>query len=173
MRPEEWVGPDMHGSMGRGRRLCIYPKNSFRRFFKEKKLGDWLQCEIHLEENWTMCRYQLSWDNSQAGSTGSLYQGGSEDGQRKRDSRNTEDIYKPHLILDCIWRMRERCQGWFPVQSCPFAEMGDIGEAQVCMERWWFRFGAWFRIWNNREELSGTFGWVCLSCLLLYSSRIW
>ena len=54
------VGPDMHGLMGHGRRLCIYPKNNGQllEIFKEKELGD--GCGIHMEENQSMCRYQLS-----------------------------------------------------------------------------------------------------------------
>ena len=50
----------MHGLMGHGRRLCIYPKNNGQllEIFKEKELGD--GCGIHMEENQSMCRYQLS-----------------------------------------------------------------------------------------------------------------
>lgn len=48
--------------MDHDRRLCIYPENNGQLLerFKEKELGDGQQCAIHMEENQSVCRYQLT-----------------------------------------------------------------------------------------------------------------
>lgn len=42
LRPEESVGPDVHGCMGHGRRFCVYLNNNGQllEVFKEEELGD-------------------------------------------------------------------------------------------------------------------------------------
>lgn len=48
--------------MDHGRRLCIYPESNGQllEIFKEKELGDGQPCAIRMEENQSVCRYQLN-----------------------------------------------------------------------------------------------------------------